>query len=228
MVFSIYVPATRGFFNIGETMVYTTALLFGPAIGAFAGGVGSMTADILLGYLHYAPATLFIKACEGWIVGVLNRRRPKFSSPFKWKLFTFVFGLIAGGLLGTIGSLYYSGSMELYLGKPYELGGSPILIYVPPEFWYFLGVLVVLLISLMGLVFEPKFGWILLTVIVGGLEMITGYFLYQQFLLPILFPAFQVIAIAEIPINFGQMIVGLIVSIPAVRAVWRALPSLKD
>ena len=72
MVFSIYVPSTRGFFNIGETMIFITALLFGPLIGSFAGGVGSMVADILLGYPHYAPATLVIKACEGGIVGFLT------------------------------------------------------------------------------------------------------------------------------------------------------------
>ena len=65
MAFSVYVPHTRGFFNIGETIIYTTALLFGPFIGAFAGGVGSMVADIFLGYPYYAPATLIIKACEG-------------------------------------------------------------------------------------------------------------------------------------------------------------------
>jgi len=69
IVFSIYVPQTEGFFNIGETMVYTTALIFGPFVGAFAGGVGSGLADLFLGYPHYAPATLLIKGCEGGIVG---------------------------------------------------------------------------------------------------------------------------------------------------------------
>src|SRR4030067_1377032 len=77
MVFSINVPQTRGFFNIGETMVYTSAFLFGPFVGSFSGGVGSMLADILLGYPHYAPATLVIKACEGSVVGVLARKRLK-------------------------------------------------------------------------------------------------------------------------------------------------------
>ncbi|MBS7609861.1 ECF transporter S component [Candidatus Bathyarchaeota archaeon] len=46
MVFTVYVPATKGYFNIGETMVYTSALLFGPYIGALSGGLGSMLADI--------------------------------------------------------------------------------------------------------------------------------------------------------------------------------------
>jgi len=219
MVFSIYVPHTRGFFNIGETMVYTTALLFGPLIGAFAGGVGSMSADIFLGYSHYAPATLIIKACEGGIVGILSRKRLRFSSKLQWKVFTFVVGLISGILLGSIGSLYYSGSVELYLGIPPPENPNLIL-FIPPEFWYSLGALVIFLITLMGFIFEPEFGWLFLTILVGGSVMVTGYFLYEQFFL-------GVAAIAEIPVNIGQMTVGLIVSIPIVRAVWRSLPSLK-
>ncbi len=219
MVFSIYVPHTNGFFNIGETMVYTTALLFGPLIGAFAGGVGSMSADIFLGYWPYALATLIIKACEGGIVGILSRKRLKFSSKLQWKTFTFVVGLIAGILLGSIGSLYYSGSVKLYLGIPPP--ENPNLLFIPPEFWYVLGALLILLIALMGFVVEPEFGWYILTIIVGGLVMVTGYFLYQQFYL-------GVAAIAEIPVNIGQMTVGLIVAIPVVRAVWRALPSLRS
>jgi len=218
-IFTIYVPQTRGFFNIGETAVYTTALLFGPIAGAFAGGVGSMFADLYLGYPQYAPATLLIKACEGIIVGVLSRNRLLSGSSLQWKAFTLVLGLITGALLGVIGSLYYSGSVELYLGLPPPTSPTQTL-YVPPEFWYALGTLAAFLISLMGFVFEPEFGWFVLAVLIGGVEMVAGYFLYQQFFLGVL-------AIAEIPVNIGQMIVGLIVSIPVVRAVRRYLPSLK-
>lgn len=218
MVFSIYVPQTRGFFNIGETMVYITALLFGPLIGAFAGGVGSMFADLLLGYPQFAPATLIIKACEGGIVGFLGRKRLKFGSKLHWKAFTFAVGLITGVLLGGIGSLYYSGPVEFYLGYLPENPTS--ILFIPPMFWYSMGALVVLLIALTGFVFEPEFGWLILTILVGGLEMVTGYFLYEQFFL-------GVAAIAEIPVNIGQMTVGLVVSIPVVRAVWRSLPFLR-
>jgi len=224
MVFSIYVPSTEGFFNIGETMIYITALLFGPLIGSIAGGVGASIADILLGYPHYAPATLVIKACEGGIVGFLGRKRLKFSSKLQWKAFTFAVGLVAGVLLGYIGSLYYSGTVELYLGIPAP--ENPILLFIPPEFWYALGALAILLVTLMGFVFEPEFGWLILATFVGGLEMVIGYFIYQLFFLWPLFGV-EAIAIAEIPINVGQMTIGIIVSIPVVRAVLRALPSLK-
>ncbi|MDH5782140.1 MAG: ECF transporter S component [Candidatus Bathyarchaeota archaeon] len=224
-IFSISVPQTRGFFNIGETMVYTTALLFGPFVGAFAGGVGSMLADLFLGYSHYAPATLVIKACEGAVVGVLTQRKLKFSSKLQWKVFTVTFGLIAGVLLGVIGSLYYSGSVELYIGFPPPENPTWNL-FVPKFFWYVLGGLVVLLVGLMGFVFEPEFGWLIITTLIGGSVMVIGYFIYQQFFLGPLF-GYYVIAIAEIPVNIGQMTIGLIVALPIVRTIWRSLPSLK-
>ncbi|HME18238.1 MAG TPA: ECF transporter S component, partial [Nitrososphaerales archaeon] len=73
-VFSVFIPATNGYFNVGEIMVYTSALLMGPYVGAFAGGVGSAISDISLGFPYYAPGTLVIKAAEGFIVGYLSKR----------------------------------------------------------------------------------------------------------------------------------------------------------
>ena len=218
-IFSVNVPQTTGFFNIGETMVYITALLFGPLVGAFAGGVGSAFADLFLGYPQFALATLIIKACEGAVVGMLTRRRLKFSSKLQWKVFTVIFGLIAGVLLGAIGSFYYSGSVDLYIGFP-PPENPTLSLFVPKEFWYSLGVLVILLISLMGFVFEPEFGWFVFSILLGGSLMIIGYFIYQQFFL-------GVVAVAEIPFNIGQMIIGLVIALPIVRAIWRSLPSVK-
>jgi len=224
-IFSVYVPQTRGFFNIGETMVFTTALLLGPVIGAFAGGVGSMLADIFLGYWYYAPATLVIKACEGGLVGLLSRRKLAHISKVQWQEFTFRSGLVIGILLASIGSIYYAGSVELYLGFPPS--PSPSLIsFVPKELWYVLGGLALVLFSLVGHLFEPEFGWLTFTVLLGGLTMVTGYFTYQLLFIGPLFNI-PVIAVAEIPINISQMLVGLVVSIPVVRTVWRSFPSLR-
>jgi len=225
MVFSINVPQTRGFFNIGETMVYVSAFLFGPFVGAFSGGVGSSIADVLLGYSYYAPATLIIKACEGGVVGALARRKIKFNSKIQWQAFTLIVGFIAGTLLGSIGSIYYSGSVELYLGIPPPQTPT-VTFFVPQALWYTLGGLVLLLIAFMGFAYEPEFGWLVFSALVGGSIMVTGYFIYQQFFIGALFNIY-VIAPAEIPINIGQMIVGVLVSIPIIRTIWRSLPSLK-
>jgi uncharacterized membrane protein len=216
--FTIYVPHTRGFFNIGETMVYITALLFGPIVGGIAGGFGSMLADLILGYAHYAPATLVIKAFEGLVVGFLGGRTPKASQKSRWKLYTSVISIFPGLLLGLIGSMYYSGSVELYLGLSQEQPATILLI--PTQVWYILGFLTTFSILLVGLLSEPELGWTILSIILGGLVMVTGYFLYQQLILGVL-------AYVEIPVNIGQMTVGLVVSIPVVRAVYRYLPSLE-
>jgi len=225
MVFSISVPQTRGFFNIGETMVYASAFLFGPFVGFFSGGVGSALADLFLNYPHYAPATLVIKACEGGVVGFLARRKLKFGSGVEWKAFTFAVGLVVAILLSSIGSLYYSGSVDLYFGIPPPQ--SPTLtFFVPQLLWYALGAFALILITLIGFVFEPEFGWLAFSALIGGSIMVAGYFIYQQFFIGPLFNI-EVIAPAEIPINIGQMIVGLIVSIPIVRTIWRSLPTPK-
>jgi uncharacterized membrane protein len=224
IVFSFYVPQTRGFFNIGETMVFTTAILFGPVIGAFAGGVGSMLADVLLGYPYYAPATLVIKAAEGAVVGFLSRKKPNFSSK-SWKAFTFLIGLIIGVALSTIGVIYYTGEVELALGVPQLIALNTVLV-ISPIFWYVVGALTVLLITLMGLLFEPELGWLVFSILIGGSIIVAGYFIYQQFLLLPLFNI-EVLAIAEIPINIGQVLIGLIVALPIVKIVTRSIPQLK-
>jgi len=221
MLFSIYVPSTEGFFNIGESMVFLSALLFGPFVGAFAGGVGSMLADLLLGYPHYAPATLVIKACEGYVVGVLKKRNPKFSSKVHWKSFTSLLGVIAGGFLATIGTIYYSGDTEL------TLGFTTFAFNLPAAFWIFLGAIVALSIAAVGFVAEPELGWTVFSMMIGGFVMVLGYFIYQMFFIGWLFNI-EVVALAEIPVNVGQMTIGATVALPVAKIVWRALPHLKE
>ncbi|MBL3540443.1 ECF transporter S component [Aminivibrio sp.] len=73
---SIPVPGFRLYFNFGEGIIYTAALLLGPAWGAAAGGIGASLADLLLGYPLWAPFTLFIKGTEGYVTGKLGIRSP--------------------------------------------------------------------------------------------------------------------------------------------------------
>lgn len=55
-------PATNGYFNLGDCFVVLSGLLLPPVYGALAAGLGSALADILSGYVQYAPATFIIKA----------------------------------------------------------------------------------------------------------------------------------------------------------------------
>ncbi len=70
MFFIIPIPATNGYFNLGDTMVMLAGFLLGPLGGAIAGAVGSTISDMFLAPI-YAPATFIIKGLEGFIVGYI-------------------------------------------------------------------------------------------------------------------------------------------------------------
>jgi uncharacterized membrane protein len=219
MVFTISIPATSGYFNIGETIIYITAILFGPYVGAIAGGVGAAISDMILAPVYW-PGTLITKALEGAIVGFLGRRAIKAGSELRWKMFTLVLGLITGILLIIIGLSYYTGEVQLFFGIP-PPASPTVTFFVPSAFWYLLGALVIVLIAYVGFRLEPEFGWLVFAILLGGLEMVAGYFLYEQFIL-------GKAAILEVPVNIGQMLIGLILAVPIAKAVWRALPTLKE
>ncbi len=67
VIIQIPIPATGGYINVGDAMIFTSALLFGPMVGAFAGGIGSAVADIFLGYPAFLPHTFVIKGLEGFV-----------------------------------------------------------------------------------------------------------------------------------------------------------------
>ncbi len=71
MMVRIPIVATKGYFNLGDSLIFIAAALFGPLFGMIAGGVGSALADLFGGYIHFAPWTLFIKGIEGWAAGFL-------------------------------------------------------------------------------------------------------------------------------------------------------------
>ena len=107
MCISIPVPATNGYINIGDTIVFLTALFFGPFAGALAGGVGSMLADLLLGYAHWAPFSLLIKAAEGAVCGLVAYKALK-GKKYSWRA---VAGMIVAGLVMVLG--YFVGGAIL-------------------------------------------------------------------------------------------------------------------
>ena len=64
MTLVIQVPSpVQGYVNLGDCAVLLSAWVLGPAYGGAAAGIGSMLADLLSGYAHYAPGTLAVKFC---------------------------------------------------------------------------------------------------------------------------------------------------------------------
>jgi len=207
--FSASVPATRGYFNIGETAIYVSALLFGASVGGLSAGIGSMIADLALGYTLFAPATLIIKGIEGAIVGHLGKRREVLSHRLG-RLLAGVTAIALGTIILAVGSSYYTGSVEFTLASP----ANPISfkVDVPSMFWIGLAFTTAVTVLHVSLKYDPSLNLEVIAVLTGGAEMVIGYFLYEQLVL-------GVAAIVEIPINIGQMTIGAVVAIPLVRAV---------
>ena len=61
MVIKVPTIGTNGYVNIGDAAVLLSAWLLGNPYGALAAGIGSGLADILAGYIAYAPGTIIIK-----------------------------------------------------------------------------------------------------------------------------------------------------------------------
>ena len=81
---------TKGYFNVGDAMVFFSALTFTWRIGGICGGFGSAAADILLGSGFFAPLTLVAKGSEGAVCGILCRIKGGHK-------YAIVLGIVAGG-----------------------------------------------------------------------------------------------------------------------------------
>ena len=84
MIIRVPIPATSGYLNFGDIMIFVSALLFGEFVGGFAGGVGSAIADILGGYPGYALFTLVIKGLEGILAGYISNGKSLVRDVVGW------------------------------------------------------------------------------------------------------------------------------------------------
>jgi uncharacterized membrane protein len=80
MTMVIQVPSPmQGYVNLGDCAVLLSAWVLGPVYGGAAAGIGSMLADILSSYAHYAPGTFAIKFAMAAVAAVifkgLSRRK---------------------------------------------------------------------------------------------------------------------------------------------------------
>jgi uncharacterized membrane protein len=68
---AIPVPFTNGYVHPGDSMILLGALMLGRRRGAFAAGVGSALADLIIGYSVWAPFTLVIKGVMAFTTGLI-------------------------------------------------------------------------------------------------------------------------------------------------------------
>ena len=99
----IRIPTIKGYINFGDIMIFVTAILLGKKAGFLAGAFGSALADILGGYIIYAPGTFVIKGLEGLICGLILWR----SSDNKANSFAITIAPIIAGLWMVLGYFIY-------------------------------------------------------------------------------------------------------------------------
>ena len=83
----IQIPTpTKGYVNLGDTIVNLSAWILGPVYGAAAAGIGSAIADIISGYVIYAPVTLVAKAAMAVVSFYVLRATTKSSGSLVSKI----------------------------------------------------------------------------------------------------------------------------------------------
>ena len=206
--------STGGYFDVGEIMVYITALVMGPYVGAFAGGVGSMLSDALLAP-QFAPGTLVIKGAEGFIVGYLARRGFRGFPDAVQKKLGLLLACAVGAIVIVVGLTSFP-DVSLSLG---QLGLTPTA--STPDyplsitFWAAVACLAFALTFIVSSRIGPKFTWVAIAICAGGAEMVAGYFLYETQILQLGLVA----PTAEIPVNVLQAIAGLVVAPPVAARI---------
>ncbi len=78
-IIRIPIPATGGYFNLGDTFVMIAALLYGPFIGGLVGLIGPALADAI-GFPQFILATAIVKGLEGLAVGAIGAKTRKASA----------------------------------------------------------------------------------------------------------------------------------------------------
>jgi uncharacterized membrane protein len=209
VIIRVPIPATGGYFNFGDSAIFVAALLYGPVVGGLSGGIGAAIADAV-GYPIFAPGTFVIKLFEGMAAGYVGHKiRSRTKASAFWRALSVLLGIGLGIAMYYIGTNYMGVSSDAVLNQLLWAAVS-----------LFLGVFVIAVSFLP----QTETTWQTTGIIIGGATMVAGYFLYEN-LLAILFPTLGIFAIAEIPANIGQMLVGLTVALPTLRLVQKTLPS---
>lgn len=134
MAIAVPFPPTRGFFNLGDSMVFFSAFTFGWRAGAICGGIGSAAADVLLGFGYFAPITLVAKGSEGLFSGLISdvgKRKPTakvlgvaiggasmISTYFLAELILYGFGPALAEIPVNVTQVVFGGSIGLLLSVP--------------------------------------------------------------------------------------------------------------
>jgi len=67
---AIPIPATRGYFNLGEAVIFFAAFMYGGRLAAICGAIGAAIIDLIYAP-QFVPATIVAKGLEGFVAGAI-------------------------------------------------------------------------------------------------------------------------------------------------------------
>lgn len=98
MTLVVRVPTGQGgYLSFVDVGIFFAAAAFGPIVGGLAGGLGAGLADAIAGYPAWIVFTLVIHGTQGFIVGLICRKR---------NLLRMLLGWIAGTTIVVVGYLF--------------------------------------------------------------------------------------------------------------------------
>lgn len=108
LLIRIPVPATTGYFNLGDVFVVWAGLWLGPVGGLTVGAIGPALADAV-GFPQFMLATGVTKGLEGFVVGLLSIGRPSVARR--------TVAAMAGGLVVVGGYFVFEAYVYPLLGR---------------------------------------------------------------------------------------------------------------
>lgn len=225
IILQIYTPATRGYFNLGEAAIYSIAYIASPLVAGIAGGVGSALADLATGYGIFAPGTLVIKFSEGYLASYLMKRLSR-TGIVRLRILSIVVAFLVGLLISLVGSILWSGGVEV-TSVPIDLFGYQLIalslsITISSLVWILIGVIIFATLIYLILIRGSENISSALAMSIGGVVMVTGYLLYEYFVSNPIQGLDPRAAFLEVPVNFGQVIFGISISLPVTGFLRRA------
>ena len=108
----------KGYINLGDCLVLVAGWILSPGYAFLAAGLGSALADLLSGYVTYAPATFIIKGAMALIVFAISMLMKK----YKYKIVPQLIGGVAAEAFMVLGYFVFEGFLY---------GFSPSVVNIP-------------------------------------------------------------------------------------------------
>lgn len=86
---TVRIPTYAGYTHLGDSMIFIAVVLLGKKKSIIAAAVGMCLADILSGYMVWAPFTLVIKATMAYIAALIVFRGENNGDSIKNNIFAF-------------------------------------------------------------------------------------------------------------------------------------------